>query len=89
MSARPRPVTATFKPKSMAPPTGVRTRSYSLSSGTSTESLVSVLDHDSYESLGEDSEQESLPDAQAPSVDRYEHRCIFFQVTGMIHSYFL
>ena len=51
MSARPRPVTATFKPPEMAPPTGVRTRSYSLSSGSSTASLISILKHDSYESL--------------------------------------
>ncbi|KAK2150112.1 hypothetical protein LSH36_423g02122 [Paralvinella palmiformis] len=61
MSARPRPVTATFKPKSMAPPVGVRTRSYSLSSGSSTESLVSVLGHDSYESLSDVSDEEVAP----------------------------
>lgn len=57
MSGRPRPVTATFQPAGMEPVTGVRSRSYSLSSGSSTASLVSVLDHDSYESL-EDSDQE-------------------------------
>ena len=71
MSARPRPVTATFKPKSMAPPVGVRTRSYSLSSGSSTESLVSVLGHDSYESLSDVSDEEVPPsDCKASFSDR-------------------
>ena len=51
MSARPRPVTATFMPSYMDPVTSTpKHRHYSLSSGTSTESLISILDHDSYES---------------------------------------
>jgi len=52
MSARPRPVTATFPPPAFAEHPR---RSYSLSSGSSTASLVSVLDHDSCASLDEDS----------------------------------
>lgn len=51
-------MTATVIPRSMAPHVGVRTRSYSLSSGSSTASLVSVLDHDSCASLGEESDAE-------------------------------
>lgn len=49
MSARPRPVTATFPPPvETAPGYHPRSHSYSLSAGSSTASLVSVLDHDSY-----------------------------------------
>ena len=61
MSARPRPVTATFRPPSMTPPTGIRTRSYSLSSGSSTASLVSILNHESYESLPDSEVELSVP----------------------------
>jgi len=52
MSARPRPVTATFPPPVFAERTQ---RSHSLSPGSSTVSLVSVLDHGSCASLVEDS----------------------------------
>lgn len=53
MSLRPRPVTATVtKPKWMEPEV-YRPRSRSLESNGSTASLTSVLDHDSYESLGD------------------------------------
>lgn len=58
MSARPRPVTATFRPPCLDPPVGVRTRHYSLSSDGSTSSLISVLDHASCEDLGPDSDDE-------------------------------
>lgn len=51
MSARPRPVTATFPPPVFAERPE---RSYSLSPGSSTASLVSVLDHGSCDSLVED-----------------------------------
>jgi len=51
MSARPRPVTATFPPPAFAEHPH---HSYSLSPGSSTASLVSVLDHGSCASLEED-----------------------------------
>jgi len=51
MNARPRPVTATFPPPAFAEHPQ---RSYPLSIGSSTASLVSILDHDSYASLEED-----------------------------------
>ena len=61
MSARPRPVTATVCHQPSDVVTGVRTRSYSLSSGSSTASLVSILDHDSYESpMPSDDEAENV-----------------------------
>ena len=52
MSARPRPVTATVtKPKdNHYIVTSTPKRAVTISPGSSTESLVSVLDHDSYES---------------------------------------
>ncbi|CAG2230552.1 CCDC34 [Mytilus edulis] len=57
MSLRPRPVTATVtKPKWMEPQV-TRPRSRSLESNGSTASLTSVLDHDSYESLGESEDE--------------------------------
>jgi len=51
MSARPRPVTSTFPPATFAENPQ---RSYSLSQGSSTDSLVSVLDHGSCASLVQD-----------------------------------
>jgi len=51
MSARPRPVTATFPPPAFAEHPQ---HSHSLSAGSSTASLVSVLDHGSCSSLEED-----------------------------------
>lgn len=53
MSARPRPVTATFPPPVFAEHPQC---SHSLSPGSSTASLVSVLDHISCASLVEDVE---------------------------------
>ena len=94
MSGRPRPVTATFKPKSLDPPVGVRTRSYSLSSGSSTASLLSVLDHDSYDSMEDEEEGEKLDNKETnpegsldgkrelkPQLNektRLVHICLFF-----------
>jgi len=52
MSARPRPVTATFPPSVYAEHPQCP---YSLSLGSSTASLVSILDHCSCASLVEDS----------------------------------
>jgi len=51
MSARPRPVTATFPPPVIAEHPQP---AYSLSTGSSTASLVSILDHGSCASLEED-----------------------------------
>ena len=84
MSARPRPVTATIRPPSMDPPTGVRERRYSLSSGSSTASLVSVLDHDSYESPGTDSEDERERIAQlnVNNSGKPEVRYMFIQIVN-------
>lgn len=60
MSARPRPVTATVtKPEWMKAEYAYRPYSHSLDSTGSTESLISCLDHDSYESSA-DEEQEIL-----------------------------
>lgn len=60
MSARPRPVTATVNPPLTSTPLhGPRTF---LSSDGSTESLISILDHDSYESpLASEIESEPEP----------------------------
>ena len=64
MSARPRPVTATVtKPKWPVPVTSTPLRGdfITLSEGSSTESLVSVLNHDSCESIppSEDEEKQT------------------------------
>jgi len=52
MSARPRPVTATFPPPCLDSPLRPRRSSYVISPSSSTASLTSVLNHESYESIG-------------------------------------
>ena len=59
MSARPRPVTATLGVHHNEQHLSVP-RHYSFSSNGSTSSLVSILDHDSYESLQSDNNKEKL-----------------------------
>lgn len=51
MSARPRPVTATFPPPPLISPVHLRPTSRSPSPINSTASLLSILDHNSYESV--------------------------------------
>ncbi|KAL5006610.1 hypothetical protein ScPMuIL_015416 [Solemya velum] len=60
--SRPRPVTATVtKPKWMEPKVlAGRSRTLSLDSSGSTSSLVSVLDHDSYDSYESENEPEEV-----------------------------
>ena len=60
VSVRPRPRIAMLLAKSnnMAPPIAKRTWSDSISSGSSMESLLSVLGHDSYESPNDTSDDE-------------------------------
>ena len=74
MSLRPRPVTATVtKPKWMEPQV-VRPRSRSSESNGSTASLTSVLDHDSYESLGDTDDDLNTEDAEQFSRDDKDNR---------------
>ena len=74
MSSRPRPVTATVtKPKWMEPQV-VRPRSMSLESNGSTASLTSVLDHDSYESLGDTDDDLYTEETDQISRDDIDNR---------------
>lgn len=74
MGSRPRPVTATVtKPKWMEPQV-VRPRSRSLESNGSTASLTSVLDHDSYESLGDTDDDLYTEETDQISKDDIDNR---------------
>ncbi|XP_013416226.1 coiled-coil domain-containing protein 34 [Lingula anatina] len=76
MSARPRPITATVRTaSSRRQPTGLR-RSYSSDSSGSTESLISVLDHDSYSdsSVYSDGEKD---EKKVHAVDDGRHGTVF------------
>lgn len=76
MSCRPRPVTATVtKPKWMEPKVlAGRSRALSLDSSGSTSSLVSVLDHDSYDSYESENEPDDVHDRILLSYEHNEDR---------------